>query len=53
MLYIVTLSLPLQGVSHRHVSDHLSELVETVLADLEQVGAGGDSAGMVAGGGWG
>ncbi len=29
---------PLQGVSHRHVSDHLSELVETVLSDLEQVG---------------
>lgn len=25
-----------QGVSHRHVSDHLSELVEGVLADLEQ-----------------
>lgn len=30
--------LPGQGVSHRHVSDHLSELVETILADLEQVG---------------
>lgn len=29
---------PLQGVSHRHVSDHLSELVETILSDLEQVG---------------
>ena len=25
-----------QGVSHRHVSDHLSELVESVLSDLEQ-----------------
>ena len=25
----------LQGVSHRHLSDHLSELVETTLADLE------------------
>jgi pre-mRNA-splicing helicase BRR2 len=25
----------LQGVSHRHLSDHLSELVETVLNDLE------------------
>ena len=25
----------LQGVSHRHISDHLSELVETTLADLE------------------
>lgn len=26
----------LQGVSHRHLSDHLSELVETTLNDLEQ-----------------
>ena len=26
----------LQGVSHRHLSDHLSELVETTLSDLEQ-----------------
>ncbi|CAF1146942.1 unnamed protein product [Didymodactylos carnosus] len=26
----------LQGVSHRHVSDHLSELVENTLTDLEQ-----------------
>ncbi|TGZ69988.1 hypothetical protein CRM22_003424 [Opisthorchis felineus] len=25
----------LQGVTHRHLSDHLSELVETTLADLE------------------
>uniref|UniRef100_A0A453MS81 Helicase C-terminal domain-containing protein n=1 Tax=Aegilops tauschii subsp. strangulata TaxID=200361 RepID=A0A453MS81_AEGTS len=25
----------LQGVSHRHLSDHLSELIETVLNDLE------------------
>ncbi|KQJ92834.1 DExH-box ATP-dependent RNA helicase DExH12 [Brachypodium distachyon] len=25
----------LQGVSHRHLSDHLSELIETVLTDLE------------------
>ena len=25
-----------QGVSHRHVSDHLSELVEGLLSDLEQ-----------------
>ncbi len=24
----------LQGTSHRHLSDHLSELVETTLADL-------------------
>lgn len=26
----------LQGVSHRHLSDHLSELVETTLTDLEE-----------------
>ncbi|KAL3318570.1 hypothetical protein Ciccas_002773 [Cichlidogyrus casuarinus] len=26
----------LQGVTHRHVSDHLSDLVETTLNDLEQ-----------------
>lgn len=26
----------LTGVSHRHVSDHLSELVESLLSDLEQ-----------------
>jgi pre-mRNA-splicing helicase BRR2 len=26
----------LQGISHRHLSDHLSELVETTLTDLEQ-----------------
>lgn len=26
----------LQGVSHRHLSDHLSELVETTLSDLER-----------------
>ncbi|CAF0840833.1 unnamed protein product [Adineta steineri] len=26
----------LQGVSHRHLSDHLSELVENTLGDLEQ-----------------
>ena len=26
------------GVTHRHVSDHLSDLVETVLADLEESG---------------
>jgi len=26
----------LQGVSHRHLSDHLSELVENTLTDLEQ-----------------
>lgn len=26
----------LQGVSHRHLSDYLSELVETTLNDLNQ-----------------
>jgi len=26
----------LQGVSHRHLSDHMSEVVETTLSDLEQ-----------------
>ena len=26
----------LQGVTHRHLSDHLSELVEATLTDLEQ-----------------
>jgi pre-mRNA-splicing helicase BRR2 len=26
----------LQGVSHRHLSDHMSELVENTLSDLEQ-----------------
>ena len=26
----------MQGVTHRHLSDHLSELVETTLSDLEQ-----------------
>ena len=26
----------MHGNSHRHLSDHLSELVETTLADLEQ-----------------
>lgn len=31
------------GVSHRHLSDHLSELVENTINDLEQskVGKGG------------
>ena len=31
------------GVSHRHLSDHLSELVENTINDLEQskVGRGG------------
>lgn len=27
---------PLQGSSHRHLSDHLSDLVENTLNDLEQ-----------------
>ena len=26
----------MQGVSHRHISDHLSELVETTLTDLSE-----------------
>eukprot|EP00958_Prasinococcus_capsulatus_P026621 scaffold4916_cov371-Prasinococcus_capsulatus_cf.AAC.3 len=26
----------LQGLSHRHISDHLSQLIETVVGDLEQ-----------------
>jgi pre-mRNA-splicing helicase BRR2 len=26
----------LQGITHRHLSDHLSNLVETTLSDLEQ-----------------
>ena len=26
----------LQGMSHRHLSDHLSELVENTISDLEQ-----------------
>jgi hypothetical protein len=34
----------MHGVSHRHVSDHLSELVETTLADLEQSKVGGGLA---------
>lgn len=34
----VTPHLPLTftGISHRHLSDHLSELVEQTLSDLEQ-----------------
>lgn len=30
------LSLTFTGISHRHLSDHLSELVEQTLSDLEQ-----------------
>lgn len=29
-------SLTFTGISHRHLSDHLSELVEQTLSDLEQ-----------------
>eukprot|EP00967_Tisochrysis_lutea_P154026 scaffold305173_cov18-Tisochrysis_lutea.AAC.2 len=31
------------GASHRHLSDHLSELVESTLADLERAKEGGRS----------
>lgn len=50
-----------QGVSHRHVSDHLSEMVESLLADLEQsklIAIEDDmdleplNLGMIAGGWW-
>ena len=34
-LTVITPSL-LQGSSHRHLSDHLSDLVESTLNDLEQ-----------------
>ena len=42
------------GVSHRHLSDHLSELVENTINDLEQskVGKGG-LEGLGGGGGGG
>ena len=30
------MALSLSGMTHRHLSDHLSELVENTLADLEQ-----------------
>jgi pre-mRNA-splicing helicase BRR2 len=39
----------LQGTSHRHLSDHLSELVESTLADLEDkkcIAIEGKSAGL-------
>lgn len=32
----LTLCSRAQGVSHRHLSDHLSDLVESTLADLER-----------------
>lgn len=31
-----SMNMPFSGVSHRHLSDHLSELVEQTLSDLEQ-----------------
>ena len=36
-LYLtLTLMVFYTGVTHRHLSDHMSELVETTLNDLEQ-----------------
>lgn len=35
-MFYRALSLVSQGVSHRHLSDHLSEVVETTLHDLEE-----------------
>lgn len=35
-MVLSTSPLPLQGSSHRHFSDHLSDLVENTLNDLEQ-----------------
>lgn len=32
----LSLQLGVQGVSHRHLSDHLSDLIENTLGDLEQ-----------------
>lgn len=32
----VYLTITFTGISHRHLSDHLSELVEQTLSDLEQ-----------------
>lgn len=31
-----TIEVSMQGVSHRHLSDHLSDLIETTLAQLEE-----------------
>ena len=39
------------GVSHRHLSDHLSELVENTINDLEQSKVGKDQVGGEGGGG--
>ena len=47
---------PLQGVSHRHLSDHLSDLVENVLADLEKskmIDIGGEDETQLEGLNWG
>ncbi len=35
-VYVLFVLCILTGVTHRHLSDHLSELVENTLADLEQ-----------------
>ena len=46
----------LQGVSHRHLSDHLSDLVENVLADLEKskmIDIGGEDETQLEGLNWG
>ena len=34
-MVLTNLLTGLQGTSHRHLSDHLSDLIETTLADLE------------------
>lgn len=36
ILYSFLTALYMAGMSHRHLSDHLSELVENTLQDLEQ-----------------
>ena len=36
MFFLICPLVCWQGVSHRHVSDHLSELIEATLADLER-----------------
>ena len=35
-LHLLNFIFFLLGVSHRHLSDHMSELVENTLSDLEQ-----------------
>ncbi len=52
----VLLPHSLQGVSHRHLSDHLSDLVENVLADLEKskmIDIGGEDETQLEGLNWG